>query len=447
MDVSAGGLVSGSPSQATVVTAVGPSTVPVGVPMSSAGLRRVGPGSPPPVIDDVAEFSFDGSATQTQTVSSTFAQPLPVTVTPTYELDGQPTTPDELARTLSDRERRSGMLTVTYEIANVTSQTTTVSFVDPAGARRTEVVTQAVPIAGALSLTFPRNASGIDAPGATLTPGASGVGASWTVMLAPPLAPTRQSISYSVNLTNAEVPRARLSLGVVVPDKPPTGEAPAAVGAAAATAQSAAQARVAQAQAEAQASLEQVQASLVALEQAQRDGRALENRGSDGRSNDLVRLSDGELSDLSQTISTTATSARGELEAAVAQIRDALDGLGAEVADHSDRLMAHSGLLDLLDAATEALSANAGVLAAQASEHVTAAADLQALISRATSDLDLFPDHSVPEWVQVAADLASARAQVEVVVSAATAIQTTATQLSGRTAAEGRHRHVDGHCP
>ena len=127
-------------------------------------------------------------------------------------------------------------------------------------------------------------------------------------MLAPPLAPTRQSISYSVNLTNAQVPRARLSLGVVVPEKPPTGEAPAAVGAAAATAQSAAQARVAQAQAEAQASLEQVQASLVALEQAQRDGRALENRASDGRSNDLVRLSDGELSDLSQTISTTATS-------------------------------------------------------------------------------------------------------------------------------------------
>ena len=359
MDVSAGGLVSGSPSQATVVTAVGPSTVPVGVPMSSAGLRRVGPGSPPPVIDDVAQFSFDGSATQTQTVSSTFAQPLPVTVTPTYEIDGEPTTPDELARTLSDRERRSGTLTVTYEIANVTSQTTTVSFVDPAGARRTEVVTQAVPIAGALSLTFPRNASGIDAPGATLTPGASGVGASWTVMLAPPLAPTRQSISYSVNLTNAQVPRARLSLGVVVPDSPrPARRQP----------------RLAQQRR--RPSRRRRLGSRRPRPRPRRhsnrckrrswrssrpseSGRALENRASDGRSNDLVRLSDGELSDLSQTISTTATSARGELEAAVAQIRDALDGLGAEVADHSDRLMAHSGLLDLLEAATEALSANA----------------------------------------------------------------------------------------
>ena len=88
-----------------------------------------------------------------------------MTVTPSYQLDGQPTTPDELTRSLSDRERRSGVLTVTYEIANVTSQTTTVSFDDAAGTRRTEVVTQAVPIAGALKLTLPKNASGIDAPG------------------------------------------------------------------------------------------------------------------------------------------------------------------------------------------------------------------------------------------------------------------------------------------
>ena len=189
VNVDAGGVVTGTPSQTTVVSAASSSSVQVGVPMSSAGLRRIGPGSPPPVVDNVAQFSFDRSGTQTQTVSSDFVQPLPVTVTPSYQLDGQPTTPDELTRSLSDRERQSGVLTVTYEIANVTSQTTTVSFVDAAGTRRTEVVTQAVPIAGALKLTLPKNASGIDAPGASLTPGTSGVGASWTVMLAPPLLP------------------------------------------------------------------------------------------------------------------------------------------------------------------------------------------------------------------------------------------------------------------
>ena len=262
VDVDAGGVVSGSPSQTTVVTAASSSTVHVGVPMSAAGLRRIGPGSPPPVVDDVAEFSFDRSGTQTQTVSSDFVQPLPVTVTPSYQLDGQPTTPDELTWSLSDPERRSGVLTVTYEIANVTSQTTTVSFIDAAGTARTEAITQAVPIAGALTLTLPKNASGIDAAGADLTPGPLGVGASWTVLLAPPLAPARQSISYSMNVTNAQIPRARLALAVIVPARPPTGEAPAAIGAAVATSQAAAQAQLAQAQAEAQASLEQVQADL-----------------------------------------------------------------------------------------------------------------------------------------------------------------------------------------
>ena len=269
VEVDAGGVVSGSPSQTTVVTASSSSPVQVGVPMSSAGLRRVGPGSPPPVVDNVAEFSFDRSGTQSQTVSSDFVQPLPVTVTPSYQLDGQPTTPDELTRTLSDRERRSGVLTVTYEIANVTSQTTTVSFVDAAGTPRTEVVTQAVPIAGALTLTLPRDASEIDAPGADLAPGPSGVGASWTVSLAPPLAPAQQSISYSMHVTNAQIPPASLAVAVIVPAQPPTGEAPATVGAAVANSRALVQARLAQAQADAEASLEQVQADLTALEQAQ----------------------------------------------------------------------------------------------------------------------------------------------------------------------------------
>ena len=289
VEVDAGGVVSESPAQTTVVTASSSSTVHVGVPMSSAGLRRIGPGSPPPVVDNVAQFSFDRPGTQTQAVSSDFVQPLPVTVTPSYQLDGQPTTPDELTRSLSDRERRSGVLTVTYEIANVTSQTTTVSFVDAAGMRRTEVVTQAVPIAGALTLTLPRDASGIDAPGADLAPGASGVGASWTVLLAPPLAPAQQSISYSMNVTNAQIPPANLAVAVIVPAHPPTGEAPATVGAAVANSRALVQARLAQAQADAQASLAQVQADLTALEQAQLSGRTRENSASDAHSNDLAQ--------------------------------------------------------------------------------------------------------------------------------------------------------------
>ena len=168
--------------------------------MSSSGLERVGPGSPPEVVDGSARFTFDLDGTESQTVTSDFTRPLPVTITPSYELDGQPTTPDELESSLSDLRDEPSVLTVSYEIANVTSQTTTVTFTDGNGVDQTEEVTLPVPLVGQLSLTFPRDASGIDAPGAALAPSPSGVGARWTLALAPPLSPATQTVSYSMNV-------------------------------------------------------------------------------------------------------------------------------------------------------------------------------------------------------------------------------------------------------
>ena len=65
------GAVSGTPTQQTLVTATGTSTVEIAVPMSSAGLERVGAGEPPDVVDGSAQFSFDLDGTESQTVSPT----------------------------------------------------------------------------------------------------------------------------------------------------------------------------------------------------------------------------------------------------------------------------------------------------------------------------------------------------------------------------------------
>ena len=206
------------------------------------------------------------------------------------------------------RDRRSGVLTVSYDIVNVTSQTTTVSYEDATGAQRTEAITQAVPMAGALSLTLPKDASAIDAPGAALTPGASGVGASWTIVLAPPLSPVAQSVSYSMNVTDAEIPRAKLAIGVIVPAEPASEAAPAALGRAVTSFQTAAQAQLAQVQAQARDLLARVQADLAGLDQVHREARTQDSGASDNHSDDLVRLSDRELASLSQT--STADAAR-----------------------------------------------------------------------------------------------------------------------------------------
>ena len=298
--------------------------------------------------------------------------------------------------------------------------------------QRTETITQAVPIAGSLSLTMPKTASGIDAPGATLTPGPSGVGASWTILVAPPLAPAHQTISYSMNVARAAIPRAKLVLGVIAPAQGGTGQAPAAVGAAAgaavATAKVAAQAQLAQAQAEAQASLEQVHAALTGLEQAQSDAQARVGGASDARLDALANRSDGGLSNLSDTISMTATHVSAEINAAAAPIRNALDGLRTEISDHVDRLTAHAGELDLMKTAIDALAATTSGLAAQAAQHATDATDLRTMIAGAVSDLNLFSDHTAPEWLRLAGDLATAQAKADVVVSAATDVATAAAQ-------------------
>ena len=92
-DVGPDGSISGTPTQQTAVSATSKGTARVGVPMSSSGLRTVGSGKAPPVIDGVAHFTLDPEGTATETVQSDFTTPLPLTVTPAYELDGQPTTP------------------------------------------------------------------------------------------------------------------------------------------------------------------------------------------------------------------------------------------------------------------------------------------------------------------------------------------------------------------
>ena len=71
-----------------------------------------------------------------------------MTITPSYQLDGQPTTPDELESSLADLRGEPSVLTVSYEISNVTTQTTTVTFKDGAGVQQTEDVTLPVPLRG-----------------------------------------------------------------------------------------------------------------------------------------------------------------------------------------------------------------------------------------------------------------------------------------------------------
>ena len=227
------GAVSETPYQHTMVTASSTGTVNVQVPMSASGMRLLA-GTKPPVKNSVAQFTMTPNGTATDNVRSDLATTLPLTVKVSYELNGQPIQASALAPTRHKlkKQYKSGTLQVTYVISNVSSEKTTVSFEGFNGAQITKTITDPIPIVAQVKLTFPKDASAINAPGASLAAAKEGVKATWTLVLAPPLSGASQSISYSVNLSKAKAPEATVEAEVVGAQPTPSGKVPQSVAAA-----------------------------------------------------------------------------------------------------------------------------------------------------------------------------------------------------------------------
>jgi len=133
---------------------------------------------------------------------------------------------------LLKKHYKSGTLKVTYAISNVTSAKTTVSFEGFNGAHITKTITDPLPMVAEMKLTFPKDATAINAPGASLATSRKGVKATWYAALAPPLTGASKSISYSVHLNKAEAPEATVEAEVLAPQSAPSGKVPQSVAAA-----------------------------------------------------------------------------------------------------------------------------------------------------------------------------------------------------------------------
>lgn len=227
------GGVSATPYQHTMLTASSSGTVQATVPMSGSGMRLLA-GTKPPVTDSVAHFSLTPNGTSSENVRSDFAGKLPLAVKVSYALNKQPIQPSALAptRKFLRKHYKSGTLQVTYVISNVSSEKTTVSFEGFNGAHVAETITDPIPLVAELKLTFPKDASDISAPGATLAAGKTGVKATWTLLLAPPLSGASKSISYSVKLKKAKAPEATVEAEVVWAQATLSGKVPQSAAAA-----------------------------------------------------------------------------------------------------------------------------------------------------------------------------------------------------------------------
>lgn len=162
----------------------------------------------------VVEGQVDGSE-QIRTVSDHTGD-LPVTVTPTYRLDGQEIGPDDLVG-------RSGRLEVTFVVANQTSREQQITVTDGAGNEVTRTVRVPVPLVGSLATTLPAGFTRVEPNGAsTAGDGKGGTKLSYTMTLFPPLGSDTAELTYAATVEDAVVPQVDVTLLPIDPFANPT---------------------------------------------------------------------------------------------------------------------------------------------------------------------------------------------------------------------------------
>jgi hypothetical protein len=452
------GKASGTPYQHTEITASSSGTVKVQVPMSSSGLRNLGKGKPPAVSNGVADFSLTPNGTTTETVRSDLATALPLTVTPSYELNGKPTTAADLdpTRHRLRKQYQSGTLHVTYKIANVTKAKTTVSFEGFNGAHVQQTITQPLPIVAEVKLTFPKSATSISAPNATLAQGHSGVGATWTLAFAPPLSAATQTISYSVDLSEVKVPETTVEAEVLAPKAAPSGKAPAQAAAALASlegtpepglsgpsvslggvhsdlsrpqqstastldTQQRAKKTAATDEGKSRSSAGAMQSDFTNVSQTQ--ALATQDNGSsaDAQLNNLQATANQALGNVAAQSSSNASKVTADLTNALSAMTQSISSLALTTVKDIALQEHHVASVDALKAAVNALGTLVANLLTVVKNHADDATAMDALLVTLIADANGLSagEKSTPEWATLASDLATAKAKADLLTAAA----------------------------
>jgi putative membrane protein len=199
------------------VTATGKGTVDLENPVSTDGLRNLDGLSGPDSRDGKAiqRISVDGEK-RLRTVS-TFDGELPVTIQPTYTLDGRVYEDPE------DIVGKSGKLEVAYRIENVTSEPTTLTVKDGQGNDVQVDADVPLPLVGQLVTVLPKGFYSVGSDQASISAdGRGGTRMTFTMTLLPPIGPTVAEIGYTAQVEDAVIPKATVSVAVVQPLKNPS---------------------------------------------------------------------------------------------------------------------------------------------------------------------------------------------------------------------------------
>lgn len=192
----------------TQLTVSGDGDTTVTLPQQSTrGLRSLDGFRGPEVAGDdvVWNVSATREGTRGRTVAENTAD-LPVDVQVTYSLDGAEVEPDDLVG-------RSGRLSVTYTVTNLTAEPVEIRPTDARGEAVTESADIAVPMVGSVALTLPPNFTSVDARGSNVAgDGRGNTVVNASLLLFAPLGDEVQEVTINANVTDAVVPGARIQV-------------------------------------------------------------------------------------------------------------------------------------------------------------------------------------------------------------------------------------------
>ncbi|VXB69787.1 hypothetical protein [Nocardioides sp. AX2bis] len=166
----------------------------------------------------------DGSQVTTTTVDgveqlrsvSEFDGELPLAVSATYELDGEPVEPGDVVG-------ESGHLVVEYTIKNVSGVATEISYPDGRGGEVTDTVEVPIPMVGSLTTVAPPTFDEVTSSQANMAgDGKGGTRLSFTATLIPPIGDDTAVFGYEADITDGVVPRADFTGLPVNPLKSPS---------------------------------------------------------------------------------------------------------------------------------------------------------------------------------------------------------------------------------
>ncbi len=200
------------------VTATGSGRVEIANPVGTDGLRNLDGLSGVSVKDGKAVSTIDVNGQSTQRTVSTFDKhKLPVTIKAHFTLDGKTyDNPEDLVG-------KSGKLTVSYRISNITSTATTLSLKDGNGNTVQKSVQVPLPLVGTVTTILPSGFSSVTSDQAAIA--ADGRGATkltYSITLLPPIGAAVTDIGWTAQASDIVIPAATINIAVVQPLKNPT---------------------------------------------------------------------------------------------------------------------------------------------------------------------------------------------------------------------------------